>query len=67
MDFLLKGLKKTTYWRIYCRAVEHGRSFDDEILSILDAGAADVAPDPDARLSAARRIRAKVPSREASP
>lgn len=67
MDFLLKGLEKTTHWRIYCRAVEHGRSLNDEILSILNAGSVDVVPDAEARLSAARGIRAKISAQQTSP
>jgi plasmid stability protein len=66
MDITLKGLANATYWRLHCRAVEHGVSINDEILATLGAGSKDTPPDPEARLAAARRIRAEISGRRIS-
>jgi plasmid stability protein len=51
MQFVIEGLPESTHWRIYCRAVEHGRSVNDEILAILNAGNTEIAPDAETRLA----------------
>jgi plasmid stability protein len=60
MQFVIEGLPESTHWRIYCRAVEHGRSVNDEILSTLNAGNTEIAPDAETCLTAARQIRHQV-------
>ena len=64
MQLLIDGLSESTHWRIYCRAVEHGRSVNDEILATLNARNTEIAPDAESRLEAARNIRQQVRSRE---
>jgi plasmid stability protein len=60
MQFLIEGLPESTHWRIYCRAVEHGRNVNDEIVATLNAGNTEIAPDAESRLAAAREIRQQV-------
>ena len=57
MQFVIEDLPESTHWRIYCRAVEHGRTVNDEIVAALKAGNTEIAPDVECRLSAARQIR----------
>ena len=57
---LTLSLDPALRWRIYCKAVEHGRTLDAEVLAMLDAGNDPVAADGPARLAAARAIRAQV-------
>ena len=60
MQFVIDGLPESTHWRIYCRAVEHGRNVNDEILATLNAGDVEIAPDIESRLAATRQIRQQV-------
>ena len=60
MQFVIEDLPESTHWRIYCRAVEHGRTVNDEIVATLKAGNTEIAPDAESRLSAARQIRQQV-------
>ena len=60
MQFVIDGLPESTHWRIYCRAVEHGRNVNDEILATLNVGNVEIAPDIESRLAAARQIRQQV-------
>ena len=60
MQFLIEGLPESAHWRIYCRAVEHGRSVNDENVATLNAGNTEIAPDGESRLAAAREIRRQV-------
>src|SRR5208283_3949823 len=39
------GADSTDYWRIYCCATKRGRTVDDEVVTTLNAGNADIAPD----------------------
>ena len=57
MQITIDGLPASIHWRLYCRASEHGRSLNEEIVATLNAGNAEVAADGAARLAAARQIR----------
>jgi len=51
-------LENTVYWRLYCKAAEHGRSVAEELTAMLNSGNREPEPDAQQRLEAARQIRA---------
>jgi hypothetical protein len=57
VKLVLDGLSPAAYWRLFCKAAAHGRSVADDIVTGLNAESAEVPPDPEARLAAARHIR----------
>lgn len=50
-------MENTVYWRLYCKAAEHGRTVAEEVSAVLNAGGREPAPDAKQRLDAAREIR----------
>ena len=60
MRLEINDLPETAFWRIYCRAVEHGRDVNTEVVATLNADDPDVPVDVNARLRAARRLRKRV-------
>ena len=56
---LTMELDRTVYWRLYCRANEHGRSISEEIARILEAGSEPGTLNAEKRLADARAIRAR--------
>lgn len=48
------------YWRLYCKAVEHGVTVAEEIVAQLSAGQVEHRPEPERRLAEAREIRAEI-------
>lgn len=57
---LTLDLTNEVYWRLYCRAVEHGRAISEEVIALVDSGSHEQAPDAEERLAAVRQIRAGV-------
>lgn len=52
-------LDNALFWRLYCRAVEHGVTVAQEIMAQLVAGQVGHEPDAEGRLAEAREIRAQ--------
>lgn len=51
-------LENTVYWRLYCKAAEHGRAVAEELTAMLNSGNREPEPSAHQRLEAARQIRA---------
>ena len=52
-------LDDALYWRLYCKAVEHGVTVPQEITAQLSAGQVEHHPEAEPRLAEAREIRAQ--------
>jgi hypothetical protein len=54
---LTLDLENTVYWRLYCKAAEHGRTVAEELTAVLNTGNREPQPNAQERLESARKIR----------
>lgn len=67
VNVVLDGLSNAAYWRLFCKASAHGRSVADDIVAALNAESAEIPPDAEARLAAARHIRQLIAAQSGTP